>query len=156
MMVELPADSDPNDFKRQIDEQVKAIRSNVGYQKSQLDQFNAQLPARAQAAVTKRRTRLGKAADVLKVLNIPLAPKPGAPDVSQLPIRRKIVAPLAPASAGEKSYQIDEAIYEHILGVNRRGRGQGPTLAQFGAATSRPRSGSSHRSVRGSAAAARS
>lgn len=119
MMVELPADSDPNDFKRQIDEQVKAIRNNVGYQKSQLDQFNAQLPARAQAAVTKRRTRLGKAADVLKVLNIPLAPKPGAPDVSQLPIKRKMVVPLAPASAGEKSYQIDEAIYEHILGVIR-------------------------------------
>ncbi len=119
LMVELPADSDPNDFKRRVDEQIKAIRDNVGYQKSQIDQFNAQLPSRAQAAVAKRRTRLGKAADVLKVLNIPLAPKPGAPDVSQLPIKRKMVVPLAPPATGEKSYQIDDAIYEHILGVIR-------------------------------------
>ena len=116
---ELPADSDPSEFKRWIDGQVKAIRDNLGYQKAQIDQFNAQLPSRAQAAVAKRRTRLGKAADVLKVLNIPLAPKPGAPDVSQLPIKRKMVVPLAPASAGEKSYHIDDAVYEHILGVIR-------------------------------------
>lgn len=116
---ELPADSDPNEFKQWIDGQTKAIRDNLGYQKAQIDQFNTQLSSRAQAAVAKRRTRLGKAADVLKVLNIPLAPKPGAPDVSQLPIKRKMVVPLAPASAGERSYHIDDAVYEHILGVIR-------------------------------------
>jgi hypothetical protein len=116
---ELPADSDPIEFKRWIDGQTKAIRDNLGYQKIQIDQFNAQLPSRAQTAVTKRRTRLGKAADVLKILNIPLAPKPGAPDVSQLPIKRKMVVPLAPASAGETSYHIADAVYEHILGVIR-------------------------------------
>jgi hypothetical protein len=119
MTVELPADSDPNDFKRHIDAQVQAIRNNIGYQQSQLVQFNSQLASRAQAAIAKRRQRLGKAADVLKVLNIPLAPKPGAPDVSQLPIRRKMVVPLAPASVGEKSYQVEDAVYEHILGVIR-------------------------------------
>lgn len=119
LTVELPADTDANHFKRYVEDQLKAIRDNVGYQKNQIDAFNAQLSGRVQAAVARRRARLGKAADVLKILNIPLAARPGAPDVSQLPIKRRMVVPLAPASAGEKSYQIDDAVYEHILAVIR-------------------------------------
>lgn len=117
--VELPADSKPDEFKRRIDETLRDVRNYLGAQKTQIEQFNAQLPAHALQAVQKRRARLGRATDVLKVLNIPLATRSGAPDVSQLPIKRRMVVPLAPASAGEKSYQIDDAVYEHILAVIR-------------------------------------
>lgn len=119
MTVELPADSKPEEFKRRIDETLSGVRSYLSTQKTQIEHFNAQLPSHVLQAVQKRRARLGKAADLLKVLNIPLATRAGAPDVSQLPIKRKMVVPLAPPAAGEKSYQIDDAIYEHILGVIR-------------------------------------
>lgn len=119
LTIEFPTDSDPNDFKRELDAQLDAIRKNVEYQRSQVERFNASLSGHVQEAVTRRRTRLGKAADILKVLNIPLAQKSGAPDLSALPVKRKMVVPLAPPSEREKSYQIDDAIYEHILGVIR-------------------------------------
>jgi hypothetical protein len=120
MTVELPADSKAEEFKRRIDETLSGVRSYLSSQKSQIEQFNAQLPNHVLQCVQKRRARLGKAADLLKVLNIPLATKPGAPDVSHLPIKRRLVVPLAaPAAAGEKSYQIDDAVYEHILRVIR-------------------------------------
>ena len=55
----------------------------------------------------------------MQSLNIPLKKHPGAPDVEELPIRRKLIRPLPPAPSAPPEPAISDVDYEHILKVIR-------------------------------------
>ena len=67
-----------------------------------------------------------------ELLNIPLAKRPGAPELAQIPIRRKLIKPLPPAPAAPTELGIRDEDYEHILTVIRHeGRTFETTPATF-------------------------
>jgi len=106
-------------FKRDLDSVLDGIRFNLGNQKIQVEAANKELPQRIQQAIARRRERLKKHASIVQVLNIPLKKRPGAPDVSPIHVKRKIVKPLPPAPGRQPEPGIRSEDYEHILGVIR-------------------------------------
>ena len=106
-------------FKRDLDSMLDNIRFNLENQKKQIEAANKQLPEKIQQAITQRRERLGKHANIIEALNIPMKKKPGAPDMTAIPVRRKLVRPLPPAPNKPAEPGIRNEDYEHVLSVIR-------------------------------------
>lgn len=119
IVMEQPSTHPPEKYKDHLELTLSEIRYYLGHQKSQIEQANASLPELVKEAVSQRRTRLEKHTAVQKLLNIPLAPRSGAPDVTHLPIRQKLVKPLPPVPNHPPEYGIANDRYEHILSVIR-------------------------------------
>jgi hypothetical protein len=119
-------------FKRDLDSVLEGIRFNLGNQKTQVEAANKELPQRIWHAIGRRRERLGKHASIVQALNVPLKKRPGAPDVSPIHVKRKIVKPLPPAPGKKPEHGIRDEDYEHILSVIRHeGRSFEATPATF-------------------------
>ena len=115
-----PADSVQGDkMKKEIDGMLHQIREYLERMRRDVEGCNSGLPAQIQAYVSKRRERLGKFADVAKALNIPLKHKPGTPDVSPLPVKRRLVKPLPAPDNRPPEPGIRDEDYAFILSVVR-------------------------------------
>lgn len=119
IVMELPSDCAPEQFKQHLDYQLRDVRFYLEKQNPDIEQLNNALPNKVRQIVQARRARLEAHGKVREVLNIPLKKKPGAPDVSQIPIRRKLVKPLPPTPDKPAEPGIRDEDYEHILGVIR-------------------------------------
>jgi hypothetical protein len=119
--LERPSDSlgDGGDIKREIESILRNVQDYLGTMKREIDTHNRQLHAHIQQCVTNRRARLGKHAEVARVLNIPLRKRSGAPDMAKLPIKRKLIKPLSSVRSKPEDPGIRDEDFKHILNVIR-------------------------------------
>ena len=113
------SNDDPKAFKNGLESTLDEIRFYLSAQKPQIDEKNKELETNTRAAVQARRERLEKHSGIAQLLDIPLKKRDGAPDISRIPIKRKLVKPLPPAPNKPPEPGINDADYEHILGVIR-------------------------------------
>lgn len=119
IIIELPSECEPEQYKQRLDGTLKDVRNFLRYQKSDIDGLNASLPGRVRQAITARRSRLEKHGKVAQMLDIPLARKAGVPSAQSIPIQRRIIKPLPPAPNRPAEPGIRDEDYEHILSVIR-------------------------------------
>lgn len=117
--IEEPSNTDPETYKKILENNLQGIRFYLQIQKTQIDQKNMELPDKLRQTIAKRRKRLEKHDSIVNALNIPLKPRDGAPDFSQIPIKRKLVRPLPPAPNKPPEPGIADTDYEYILNVIR-------------------------------------
>jgi len=107
------------EIKREIESTLSNIREYLKNSKNNVDAHNQQLRGYIKQHVASRRERLERHAEVAKALNIPLRKKTGAPDLSALPIKRKLIKPLPSVPTKPAEPGIRKEDYEHILNVIR-------------------------------------
>lgn len=127
-----PSNTSSEVYKKILESTLGDIRFYLDGQKAQIEQKNKELEGKVRGAVAARRARLQKHASVIEALNIPLKKRDGAPDISRIPIKRKLVKPLPPAPNKPSEPGISNEDYEHILSVVRHeGRSFEATPATF-------------------------
>lgn len=116
-----PTDSQPEQLKQNLDNELKSIRFYVNAQKSQVEQFNNAAPEAIRKGIQVRRERLKSHDGVVDLLGIPMKRRDGAPSVEPIQIKRTLVKPLPPPpKSGYKAEPgISDQDYEHILSVIR-------------------------------------
>jgi hypothetical protein len=118
-VVELPSETHPDQFKAEWDRVMGLIGAYLRSQTEEVNAFNrGDLALVIRDAIQRRRRTLERHAAILRVLNIPLNPRPDAPHIP-LPIQRRIVRPLPPATDQLSEWTIRAEDYEHILKVIR-------------------------------------
>ena len=117
--IERPTDTDPEGYKNVLDETLENVRFFLVNQQKQLVQHHQALHNKIKEVIVRRRKSLEYHSAVNKVLDIPLKKREGSPDVSLIPIKRKLVKPLPPVSNKPSEPGITPENYGHILNVIR-------------------------------------
>ena len=104
-------------IKKEIDSRLSRIRDYLVTIQKDVEAHNQQLRGHIRQCATDRRERLGKHTEIAKIMNIPLKKNPGAPDLSTLPIKRKLIRPLPPTPSTPPEPGIRDEDYAHILSV---------------------------------------
>lgn len=117
LSIEQPHDADPTAFKSVYEREIKLIREGVDRAHKQVVDYNKSLPNLVQQAVNSRRDRLGRHSNIAALLEIPLAPRPGAPSTApvKVEVRRPPALPVPPKTGLKPEPGITEENYEHIL-----------------------------------------
>jgi len=132
IVMDRPSDALGGGFKAELENTLQSIRQNLDRIRQDVEASNEQLKGHIRQAIASRRERLKRHASVTEDLNIPLKKRPGSPDFSALPVRRRIVTPLASAPTRPPEPAISNEDYEGILGVIRHtGRSFESTPATF-------------------------
>jgi hypothetical protein len=112
-----PHDAPPEEFKATLDRELKLVRECVDRANKQVEGHNSSLVAHVKAYSVDRRARLGKHAGLADLLNIPVAPREGAPTIK--PVKLEVVRPppLPPVPKGgvQPEPGIRDEDYEQIL-----------------------------------------
>ena len=115
-----PADSVKNDeVKRDLYQNIQNIKSYLELIHSDIEAHHKELETIIRSAIEHRRKRLGRKADLIKSLAIPLKRNPNAPDFQPVPLTRRHIDPLPQPKAAELEYAITDEAYEYILKVIR-------------------------------------
>jgi len=104
---------------REIDNVFHSIGKYTDWIKKDIEAHNPQLKAEITRLVRQRREQLGAIHNTLKTLNIPIARRDGAPDMTELPVQRKVIEPLPSKTQSQPEYGISDSIYDHVLSVIR-------------------------------------
>ena len=112
-----PHDADPTSFKSAYEQEIKLIRKYVDHAHKQVIAYYDSLPNLAQQAINFRRERLEQHSNIADILEIPLAPKPGAPSITpvKLEIRRPPALPVPPKTGLKPEPGITDKTFELIL-----------------------------------------
>ena len=115
--IALPCDTEPNVFKFQYEKEINLIRKYVEFAKKQIDGYNQSLPDLVQDAIKRRRDRLDRHRNIAELLDIPLAPRVGAPSIEpvKVEIRRPHALPVPPKTGLRPEPGITDETYEHVL-----------------------------------------
>ena len=119
LVIEHPTSQNGGQIKRDLKYRLKSIKSYLKGQRTEIGIWNEKLPAKVREFVKQRREGLKRLAAVVETLNIPLGRRPGAPDVANIPIKRRLVRPLPPAPSRSQEWAIRDEDYEHILRIIR-------------------------------------
>lgn len=121
LIVNQPSDAigDGARIKNKIESAVQEIKRWVEFSKKDVLTHNSQLPERIKQQIQHRRDRLASHDSVLKMINIPLKKKNGAPEVPSLTLRKKIIRPLPPTPKGPPDHTIRDEDYDYILNIIR-------------------------------------
>jgi len=121
MEFEFPTDEDPDKIRNHVEENFGYLRNCLSSQKEQIDEYNSKLPDVVLHAVRARLTHLQKHDKIANLLGIPLKKKLGAPEISPLPLKKKIVTQLPPPPTGgfKPEPGILDEVYENILRIIR-------------------------------------
>ena len=122
IVFKVPSDSIDNErtkIKEELDDILSNIRWYLEKIKANVETHHKNLRPHIEKCITERRKRLGKYDELAKALDIPLKKKPGAPDISSLPIKRRIVKSLPSEPNEPPEPGIRNEDYEHILNVIR-------------------------------------
>ncbi len=111
---------DSNHVKKEIEETLSSIDEYLSWIRQDVIAHNQQLHSEISRRVKERRERLGAIQNTLKTLDIPIQRREGTPDISELPIRRRIVRPLPARVKSEPEYGISDANYDLILNIIRQ------------------------------------
>ncbi len=104
----------------QIDTWLGEVRQHLLWQHDSFRNFNVALAQQARDAVVRRRDQLLRNQNLVASLGIPLKRRSDAPATYLAPeVRRKLAPKLPPATAGafKPEPTLEEAEYQHILGV---------------------------------------
>jgi hypothetical protein len=121
LVFERPSDSlgDGQEIKQSINREIENIKKYLGFVRNDLEQYDLKLEGTIRQAIEQRRERLEKHGEVFEALDIPLKRDVSAPDISKLPIKKKMVRPLPSPPKGDPEPGIREEEYEYILKVIR-------------------------------------
>lgn len=122
IVIDHPADiASPEPVQSLLNDTLRDIEQCLRAQRSEIERRNGELPGVIQQAIERRRRTLQQGNVVAAALNIPLRPRAGVPDVTAIPIKRKLKRPLpTPPGPGEPpQLGIADEDYEHILAVVR-------------------------------------
>ncbi|MFZ0427164.1 MAG: hypothetical protein WAO20_03535 [Acidobacteriota bacterium] len=120
LVVERPTDTLSSDeVKREMAKSLESVKGYLEWVNRDVMAHNEQLRSEIGKAIKARRARLGRHAELAKVLDIPLKPRPGAPGIEPLPVKRRIVQPLPSRSQRPPEPGISDDIYEYILKIIR-------------------------------------
>jgi len=111
---------DSNHVKKEIEETLSSIDEYLSWIRQDVIAHNQQLHSEISRLVKERSERLGAIQNTLKTLDIPIQRREGTPDISELPIRRRIVQPLPAQVKSEPEYGISDADYDLILNIIRQ------------------------------------
>jgi len=112
-------DQPPETHNKLIERQIESIKSFIERQKKDIETFNKTIESTAKTAINIRKKKLEKKSNIIKAFNIPLIKSPNAPDMSLIPIKRKLVKPLPLIPNKPTEYAVADEDYEHILSVIR-------------------------------------
>ncbi|MCX5638699.1 MAG: hypothetical protein NTX52_13565 [Planctomycetota bacterium] len=112
-------DQPPETHNKLIERQIESIKSFIERQKKDIETFNKTIESTAKIAINIRKKKLEKKSNIIKAFNIPLIKSPNAPDMSLIPIKRKLVKPLPLIPNKPTEYAVADEDYEHILSVIR-------------------------------------
>jgi hypothetical protein len=115
-----PADSvNSDEVKRELDQNIQNINIYLEQINIDLDAHHKELELIIRAAIEHRRRRIGRKADLIHSLAIPLKRNPNAPDFQPVPLVRRYIDPLPQPKEAELEYTITDEAYEYILKVIR-------------------------------------
>lgn len=112
---------DPAEITREADNLIANIRTQSDHVTRELEQFNATLPAAAQAATQKRKQQHLQQSSLLESLGVPVKKSERTPDTFAVPSakRKVIVKPSAPDTAYAPEPTLDASLYKAILRLCR-------------------------------------
>lgn len=108
-----------DEVNKEIEKTISSIQQFLDWIKKDIETHNSQIRMKIDELVQARRERLGIIQDVTKLINIPIGIRNGEPNVSNLPIQKRIIKPLASHSPSKPEYGISDETYTQILGVMR-------------------------------------
>lgn len=112
-------DQPPDTHNKLIEKHIEDIKFCIEQQKKDIEGFNKTIKSTAKTAINIRKKKLEKKSNIIKAFNLPLIRSPNAPDMSLIPIKRKLVKPLPPVPNKPREYAIPDEDYEYILSVIR-------------------------------------
>jgi len=112
-------DQDPNTSNKHIEDNLKSIRFYLDQQRGDVERFNNNIKNIAKGAINFRKRKLKKKAAVIDAFKISLRKSAEAPDISLIPVKRKLIKPLPPVPDQPTEYGISEDDYEQVLKVIR-------------------------------------
>ena len=115
--ISFPHDADSGKFKETYERDLKLVKEHIERSHNQVMNYNRNLPLLIQQAITSRRQRLSKHADIASLLDIPLAAKPDAPSITPMKvgISRPPRLPVPPRIGLAPEPGIPDETYEYIL-----------------------------------------
>ena len=100
---------------KETEQVISSIEAYLTYIKRDIEKHNNQLRSEISREVQRRREQLGAIHKTVQKLNIPINRREGAPDTTQLPIKRRVLEPLPTKGRSEPEYEISNVDYEDIL-----------------------------------------
>ena len=132
----LPHYVNPEKFKENYKREVDMIKKYVEWSHKQVTDYNENLARLVQQAIANRRQRLSKHANIASLLDIPFAPKSGAPSLTpvKVEVRRPARLPVPPKTGLMPEPGITAETYEKILHcIRHQGRTFERTPATYAA-----------------------
>jgi hypothetical protein len=117
-----PSDTlgDGQALRGEIDKTIESIQQYLGWSRSNIESHNRELKQHIQRCVVDRRARLGSHKQVLSALNIPMKKKPGAPDITPIPLPKvREIKPLPSRKHQKPEYGISNLDYDYTLKLIR-------------------------------------
>lgn len=121
IVLDLPVGQADNvsNINQRIGETLNGVTWFLQQSWGQVQGYNQNLRTQVCQIVENRRTRLGKRFELAKALNIPLRQNLGAPDVTQLTMKKRIVKSLPTKPNAPTESAINDHDYENILRIIR-------------------------------------
>lgn len=121
MIFEFSTDEQADQIKKRIEENLRYLENCIDRQRQEIDQYNNMLPNTVRQAVEARRRRIDQHDKIAQVLDIPLKRKAGAPEISPIQMKKKIITPLPPPPMGgfKPEPGIADQVYLNILKIMR-------------------------------------
>jgi hypothetical protein len=110
---------DPDTHNKLIEDNLKSIKFYLAKQKTDVERFNKNIRNIVEECIRIRKSKLDKKTRIIRAFKIPLHKSDDAPDISLIPIKRKLIKPLPSPPGHPPEYEISKDDYEHILGVIR-------------------------------------
>jgi len=116
----------PEQLQREMNSLLEHLRNRVSSQKTNIDQFNAELPRIIDDNVAWRRKNYDRFFAAAEKLKLPIAVKADAPPLKPIAIEKRVVKALPPATTSAVAPQepgISDHTYEQILqAIRNQGR----------------------------------
>jgi hypothetical protein len=109
----------PENVKAEIDKAIERISEYLAWSKKDVLIHDQQILVEIERLVKQRSDRLGGIQATIEALEIPIKRREGVPEMTQLPIKRKIITPLAGKQKSDPEYGISSEVYGQILKVIR-------------------------------------
>ena len=109
--------NEPNIIENKLKAKLDKFSTQIANLNNNIRSFNRTLENFILDIMEKRRKKSDIVKKALEVMNIPLKRNQEAPSI--IPLRRKLVRPSLPSAKREKSYEILDEDYNHIMNVIR-------------------------------------
>jgi len=122
IVIDHPADIlSPEPVQSILSDTLRDIELCLRAQRCEIEHRNSELPDVVRQEIERRRHTLRQSNVIADALNIPLRPRAGVPDVTTIPIKRRLKRPLPtpPMPNEPRGLGIADEDYDHILAVIR-------------------------------------